>query len=170
MTRSAWTNLPLISREEPLVPCRPIRVLIADDHPQFRAGLRALLASATDLELAGDGERAITLATQMHPDVIVMDLQMPGVGGIEATRRILHSSPHISVLVLSMFEDDDSIFAALQAGARGYLLKGALQAEIVRAIRAVATGEAIFGPVIAKRLINYFAAPRPSAPVDAFPS
>jgi DNA-binding NarL/FixJ family response regulator len=127
----------------------PIRVLLADDHPQFRAGLRALLASATDLELAGEadnGERAITLATQLQPDVIVMDLQMPGVGGIEATRRILHNSPHISVLVLSMFEDDDSIFAALQAGARGYLLKGALRAEILRAIRAVATGEAIFAP------------------------
>jgi DNA-binding NarL/FixJ family response regulator len=149
-----------------------IRVLIADDHQQFRAGLRALLASATDLELAGEtgnGEQAIRLATELQPDVIVMDLQMPGVGGIEATRRILHSSPHISVLVLSMFEDDDSIFAALQAGARGYLLKGALKAEILRAIRAVATGEAIFGPVIAKRLINYFAAPRPSVPVDAFP-
>jgi DNA-binding NarL/FixJ family response regulator len=127
----------------------PVRVLIADDHEQFRAGLRALLASAPDLELAGEvgnGESAITLATELQPDVIVMDLQMPGVGGIEATRHILHSSPHISVLVLSMFEDDDSIFAALQAGARGYLLKGALKAEILRAIRAVATGEAIFGP------------------------
>jgi DNA-binding NarL/FixJ family response regulator len=127
----------------------PVRDLIADDHEQFRAGLRALLASAPDLELAGEvgnGESAITLATELQPDVIVMDLQMPGVGGIEATRHILHSSPHISVLVLSMFEDDDSIFAALQAGARGYLLKGALKAEILRAIRAVATGEAIFGP------------------------
>ena len=89
----------------------PIRVLIADDHPQFRAGLRALLASATDLELAGEadnGERAITLATQLQPDVIVMDLQMPGVGGIEATRRILHSSPHISVLVLSIIRARDA--------------------------------------------------------------
>ena len=94
--------------------------------PAIPCGLRALLASATDLELAGEagnGEQAIRLATELQPDVIVMDLQMPGVGGIEATRRILHSSPHISVLVLSMFEDDDSIFAALQAGARGYLLK-----------------------------------------------
>ena len=115
----------------------PIRVLIADDHPHFRAGLRALLHSAADLELvaeAKDGEQAIALATQLQPDVIVMDLQMPGIGGIDATRRILHTSPHISILVLSMFDDDDSIFAALQAGARGYLLKGALKAEILRAI------------------------------------
>jgi DNA-binding NarL/FixJ family response regulator len=149
-----------------------IRVLIADDHPHFRKGLRALLSSATDLEVvaeAGDGERAISLATELQPDVIIMDLHMPGVGGIEATRRILRSSPHISVLVLSMFEDDDSIFAALQAGARGYLLKGALKAEILRAIRSVTSGEAIFGPIIAKRLISYFAVPRPSAPADAFP-
>jgi len=149
-----------------------IRVLIADDHPHFRKGLRALLSSAMDLEVvaeAGDGERAISLATDLQPDVIIMDLHMPGVGGIEATRRILRSSPHISVLVLSMFEDDDSIFAALQAGARGYLLKGALKAEILRAIRSVTSGEAIFGPIIAKRLINYFAIPRPSAPADAFP-
>ena len=149
-----------------------IRVLIADDHPQFRQGLRALLSSATDLEVvaeAGDGERAISLATELQPDVIIMDLHMPGVGGIEATRRIVQGSPHISVLVLSMFEDDDSIFAALQAGARGYLLKGALKAEILRAIRSVASGEAIFGPIIAKRLINYFATPRPSASADAFP-
>ena len=149
-----------------------IRVLIADDHPHFRKGLRAVLSSATDLEVvaeAGGGERAISLATELQPDVIIMDLHMPGVGGIEATRRILRSSPHISVLVLSMFEDDDSIFAALQAGARGYLLKGALKAEILRAIRSVTSGEAIFGPIIAKRLINYFAIPRPSAPADAFP-
>jgi DNA-binding NarL/FixJ family response regulator len=149
-----------------------IRVLIADDHPHFRKGLRALLSSATDLEVvaeAGDGERAISLATELQPDVIIMDLHMPGVGGIDATRRIVRSSPHISVLVLSMFEDDDSIFAALQAGARGYLLKGALKAEILRAIRSVTSGEAIFGPIIAKRLINYFASPRPSAPADAFP-
>jgi DNA-binding NarL/FixJ family response regulator len=150
----------------------PIRVLIADDHPQFREGLRALLRSATDLELVGeaqDGRRAIALATELQPDVIMMDLQMPDVGGIDATRHILSTSPHISVLVLSMFDDDDSIFAALQAGARGYLLKGALKAEILRAVRAVASGEAIFGAAIAKRLINYFAAPRPGGPADAFP-
>jgi DNA-binding NarL/FixJ family response regulator len=149
-----------------------IRVLIADDHPHFRDGLRALLLSAPDLEVvgeAGNGEEAISLAAELQPDVILMDLNMPGVGGIEATRRILRTSPHIAILVISMFEDDDSVFAALQAGARGYLLKGALKAEILRSIRAVSSGEAIFGPSIAKRLIQYFAGPHPSAPPDAFP-
>jgi DNA-binding NarL/FixJ family response regulator len=150
----------------------PIRVLIADDHPHFRDGLRALLLSAPDLEVVGeaeDGEEAIELAAKLQPDVILMDLNMPGVGGIEATRRILRTSPHIAILVVSMFEDDDSIFAALQAGARGYLLKGALKAEILRSIRAVSSGEAIFGPAIAKRLMQYFAASRPSTLLDAFP-
>ena len=150
----------------------PIRVLIADDHPHFRDGLRALLLSASDLEVvgeAGDGEEAISLAARLQPDVILMDLNMPGVSGMEATRRILHTSPHIAILVISMFEDDDSVFAALQAGARGYLLKGALKAEILRAIRAVTSGEAIFGPSIAKRLMQYFAGPRPSVPPNAFP-
>lgn len=147
-------------------------VLIADDDPSFREGLSALLLSAPDLEVLGeaaDGEEAISLAAKLQPDVVLMDLNMPGTGGVEATRRILHTSPHISVLVITMFEDDDSVFAALQAGARGYLLKGALKAEILRAIRAVTSGEAIFGPTIARRLMNYFAAPRPSAPPKAFP-
>jgi DNA-binding NarL/FixJ family response regulator len=149
-----------------------VRVLIADDHPHFRDGLRALLISAPDLEVigeVGDGEQAISLAAELQPDVILMDLNMPGVGGIEATRRILRTSPHIAILVISMFEDDDSVFAALQAGARGYLLKGALKAEILRSIRAVASGEAIFGPSVAKRLMQYFSAPRPSTPPDSFP-
>jgi DNA-binding NarL/FixJ family response regulator len=149
-----------------------IRVLIADDHPHFRDGLRALLLSVPDLEVigeAGDGRQAITLAERLQPDVILMDLGMPEVNGIEATRTILRTSPHISVLVVSMQEDDDSVFAALQAGARGYLLKGALKAEILRSIRAVSSGEAIFGPAIARRLMQFFAAPRPSVPPDAFP-
>ena len=149
-----------------------IRILIADDHPHFRDGLRALLLSAPDFEVVGeaaDGEQAISLAAELQPDVILMDLNMPGVGGIEATRRILLSSPHIAILVISMFEDDDSVFAALQAGARGYLLKGALKAEILRSIRAVCSGEAIFGASIAKRLMQYFSGPRPSAPAEAFP-
>jgi len=150
----------------------PIRVLIADDHPHFRDGMRALLFSAPDVEVVGearDGEAAIRLAEKLQPDVILMDLGMPGVNGIEATRRILHTSPHISVLVVSMQEDDDSLFAALQAGARGYLLKGALKAEILRSVRAVASGEAIFGPAIARRLMQHFATPRPAAPRDLFP-
>ncbi|MBA4115490.1 MAG: response regulator transcription factor [Rubrobacter sp.] len=150
----------------------PLRVLIADDHPHFRDGMRALLLSASDVEVvgeAGDGERAVSLAEKLQPDVILMDLNMPGVGGIEATRRILHTSPHISILVVSMYEDDDSVFTALKAGARGYLLKGALKAEILRSIRAVASGEAIFGPSIARRLMQYFSSPRSEAPQDAFP-
>lgn len=150
----------------------PVRVLIADDHRHFRDGLRALLLSAEDVEVvgeAGTGDEVIPLAARLQPDVILMDLQMPGTNGIEATRRILYTSPHISILVISMFEDDDSVFAALQAGARGYLLKGALKAEILRAIRAVASGEAIFGPAIARRLMAYFAVPRPAAPPRAFP-
>jgi DNA-binding NarL/FixJ family response regulator len=150
-----------------------IRILIADDHPHFREGLSALLLSAPDLEVVGeaaDAEETISLAAELQPDVILMDLDMPGVGGIEATRQILNASPHVSILVISMHEDDDLVFAALQAGARGYLLKGAPKAEILRAIRAVVSGEAIFGPTIAKRLMSYFASPRPSAaPPEAFP-
>ena len=149
-----------------------IRLVIADYSRQFRSGLRALLSSAADLEVIGeaaDGEHVVAMATSLQPYVIMMDLQMPGLGGIEATRRILRGSPQISILVLSMFDDDDSIFAALQAGARGYLLKGAVKSEILRAVRAVTSGEAIFGTEIARRLIDFFATPRPSAPTNAFP-
>jgi len=151
----------------------PTRVLIADDNPSFREGLNALLLSAPGLEVVGqaeDSEKAVSVAAELQPDVVLMDLNMPRMGGIEATRQILNTSPHVSVLVISMFEDDDSVFAALQAGARGYLLKGAPKSEILRAIGAVTSGEAIFGPTIAKRLISYFAAPRPkSAPPEVFP-
>src|SRR5712692_3692293 len=138
-----------------------ISVLIADHHPPFRAGLRALLASAPDIEVlgeAGTGMDAILQADKLQPDVILMDLQMPGVSGIEATRRILHTTPHIRILVVTMFEDDHSVFTALRAGARGYVLKDAEEDEILRAIRAVARGEAIFSPAIAQRLIDFFAA------------
>jgi DNA-binding NarL/FixJ family response regulator len=148
-----------------------ITVLIADDHPPFRAGLRALLEATPDIEVigeAGSGEDTILQAARMQPDVILMDLQMPDVTGIDATRQILQTSPHIAVLVITMFEDHDSVFAALRAGARGYLLKGALKAEILRAIRGVASGEAIFGPAIAKRLMNYFASVHASRPTPAY--
>ena len=150
----------------------PIRLLIADDHPMFRDGLRALIGSLADLRLLGEattGEEAVALAEALQPDVVVMDLQMPEGTGIQATRRILQMSPHIGVLVVTMFEDDDSVFAAMRAGARGYVLKGAGQEEILRAIRAVAGGEAIFSPPIARRLIRYFAASRGAGPLDAFP-
>jgi DNA-binding NarL/FixJ family response regulator len=139
----------------------PIRVLIADDHPLFRDGVRTLLQSVPETEVVGDastGEEAMTQAAALQPDVILMDLHMPDQNGIEATRAILRVSPHIGILVLTMFEEDDSVFAAMRAGARGYLLKGADQAEILRAIHAVSHGEAIFSPAIAERLTQYFAA------------
>lgn len=148
------------------------RVLIADDHTLFRDGVRALLASAPDLELAGEaatGEEAIAFAGSLQPDVVIMDLQMPVLNGIEATRQIVHTSPHVNILVVTMFEDDHSVFAAMQAGARGYVLKGANHAEMLRAIRAVASGEAIFSPAIAMRLMDYFGNLRPKAPPNIFP-
>jgi len=136
-----------------------IRLLIADDHTLFREGVRALLASAPDVEVVGeaaDGEEAVAHTAALQPDVILMDLQMPRVNGMEATRRILRTSPQIGVIVVTMLEDDDSVFAAMRAGARGYILKGADKAEMLRAIRAVALGEALFGPAIAQRLMNFF--------------
>jgi DNA-binding NarL/FixJ family response regulator len=150
----------------------PTRILIADDHAPFRDGLRALLLSVPEIEVVGEatrGDEAIALAATLQPDVILMDINMPQVNGIEATRRILHTSPHISILVLTMFEDDETVFAALRAGARGYLLKGALKAEVLRAIRGVSSGEAIFGPAIAKRLMQYFAGLKPTTAQQAFP-
>ncbi len=149
-----------------------IRILIADDHTLFREGVSALLASIPDMVVVGEastGEEAIAKAGDLQPDVILMDIQMPGVNGIEATRRILNTSPHIGVIVVTMFQDDDSVFAAMRAGARGYILKGADQAEMLRAIRSVASGEALFGPAIATRLMNFFSSPKPPAPPQAFP-
>ncbi len=150
----------------------PIKVLIADDHPMFREGVRSMLRREASVTLVGEattGSAAIALAAELQPDVILMDVHMPDVNGIDATRRILHQHPHIRVLVLTMFEDDDSVFAALRAGARGYLLKGADKAEIVRAISGVASGEAIFGPAIAQRLIAFFSAPQAPAPPPVLP-
>jgi len=149
-----------------------IRVVIADDHPVFRDGLRGILSSADGVEVvaeAGTGEEAVQAAASHQPDVVVMDLHMPDLNGIEATRRILHESPHVGVVVLTMFEDDASVFAAMRAGARGYLLKGADKEEILRAIHAIGSGEAIFGPTIARRVIEYFSAPQVAGPPQAFP-
>ena len=149
-----------------------IRVLVADDHPAFRAGLRLMLTTADDIDVAGeaeDGHQVVALAEELQPDVVVMDLRMPGLDGIEATRRLIGSQPELGVVVLTMFEDDESVFAAMRAGARGYLLKGAEQDEILRGIRAIAAGEAIFGPSIARRVVEHFAQGVGSAKA-AFPS
>lgn len=137
----------------------PIRILIADDNQEFRDGLGAMLELVDDLTIvaqAAAGSEAVALAGRLQPDVVLMDLQMPGGNGIDATRAIVGSSPHIGVLALTMFEDDASVFAAMRAGARGYLLKGAPKGELLRAIRAVANGEAIFGPAVARRLVGFF--------------
>jgi DNA-binding NarL/FixJ family response regulator len=139
-----------------------IRVLVADDHPVFRRGMRAILGAEPDTELVGeatDGEEAVALTLRLRPDVVLMDLNMPNVSGIEATRRILEENPETAVLMLTMFEDDKSIFAAMRAGAHGYVLKGADGAETLRAIHAAASGEAIFSPTITRRLTEYFATP-----------
>jgi DNA-binding NarL/FixJ family response regulator len=145
-----------------------IRLLIADDHPVFRQGLRTMLDSNAEFDVIGeaaDGDQAVARALELKPDVVLMDVRMPGLNGIDATRKILESSPSIGILVLTMFEDDDSVFAAMRAGARGYLLKGSEQEEVLRAIHSIASGEAIFGPDIASRLIAYFS----SANATAFP-
>jgi DNA-binding NarL/FixJ family response regulator len=149
----------------------PIRVLIADDHPVYRDGLRALVERSPDLELAGEaktGTEAVALAATTEPSIILMDLQMPEMTGIEATRRIVESDPSIGILVITMSEDDESLFAAMRAGARGYIPKDASSDELLHAIRAAAVGEAIFGASIANRLMSFFASGR-SAAADPFP-
>lgn len=140
-----------------------IKVMIADDHVFYREGVRALLGNVPEVEVVGEaskGDDAIVNASELHPDVILMDLKMPGMNGIDATRRIHEAYPDIGVLVITMFDDDDSVFAAMRAGARGYLLKDADKDEVVRAIIAVKKGEAIFSPAIAQRMIQYFSASR----------
>jgi DNA-binding NarL/FixJ family response regulator len=151
----------------------PVRLLIADDHPVYRDGLRLLLGDRDGIEVVGTattGGEAVELAATTDPDVVVMDLRMPDLNGIEATRQIVRTSPHIGVLVLTMYEDDESVFAAMRAGARGYLLKGADEKEILHAVLAVARGEAIFGAALAARIADYFAAPPPAPTPDAFPT
>ena len=148
-----------------------IRVLIADDHQLFRDGLKALLLSAPDTEVVGEaatGTEAIGMAAESQPDVVLMDLQMPDMDGIEATRHIVRTSPQMKVLMVTMFEDDQSVFAAMRAGARGYVLKGAKHDEMLRAIRAVSSGEAIFSASIASRMMNFFTASRAVVPPETF--
>ena len=149
-----------------------VRVLIADDHPLFREGMRGRLDRVADIEVVGEaasGDEAVELAHKLEPDIILMDIKMPGLNGIEATREIQRANPQIGILVLTMFEDDDSVFAAMRAGAKGYLLKDSGGEGVVHAIRAVASGEAVFGPGVAERIIGYFSAPRAAAPQRAFP-
>jgi DNA-binding NarL/FixJ family response regulator len=140
----------------------PLRVLVADDHPVFRAGMRQLLDTQPTLTCvaeAANGAEAIELAAARKPDVAVLDLHMPGVNGVDAARAITLEAAHIGVLMLTMLDDDESVFAAMRAGARGYLLKGAGPAEVVNAVHAVGSGAAVFGPSIAQRVLDYFATP-----------
>ncbi len=149
-----------------------LTVLLADDHPLFRKGMRALLQSMPDIELVGEaqsGDEAVAMALEQQPDLVLMDLQMPNGHGLAATRQISNASPHIRILVVTLFEDDESIFAALRAGAHGYILKDAGEEEMVRAIRGIGQGQAIFSPAIATRLMDYFAVTRKEVPQEIFP-
>lgn len=148
-----------------------IRILIADDHPVFRFGLSALLEAEDDTQVIGEatnGREAVSLAAELKPDVILMDLNMPDLSGLDATRQILMVNPEIGILVITMF-DDDSVFAAMRAGAKGYILKGAEGEETLRAIRAVANGEAIFSPTIARRMMQFLTQPPTATPDTPFP-
>ena len=150
-----------------------LRILIADDHPLVRKGLRSVLGTVPEFEVIGEatsGREAAERAAALQPDVVLMDLQMPGGSGIEATREIVRASPQIRVLVVTLFEDEESVFTALRAGARGYVLKDADEEDLVAAVRAVGRGEAIFSPSVAARVLAYFATPRPPAPPQLFPT
>ena len=149
-----------------------VRVLIADDHPLFREGMRGRLDRVDDIAVVGEassGGEAVEFARRLTPHVVLMDIKMPGLNGIEATREILRAKPRIGVLMLTMFEDDDSVFAAMRAGAKGYLLKDSGGEGVVHAIRAVTSGEAVFGPGVAERIISFFSVPRSALPKRAFP-
>lgn len=143
-----------------------VRVVLADDHPVVRDGLSALLGSVPGIEVVGTaatGREAVRAAVTLRPRVVVLDVQMPDLDGIGAAREICKVAPDVAVLMLTMFDDDDSVFAAMRAGARGYVLKGANQDEIVRAIRAVSAGEAIFGPGVARRVLGQLSGPAAAA-------
>ncbi|MBE2269624.1 MAG: response regulator transcription factor [Anaerolinea sp.] len=150
----------------------PIRIMIADDHPMFRKGLTMLLKSLPNFTVvaeAQDGASVVPLALQHQPDIILMDVQMPELNGIDATREIMRHSPHIRVLILTMFQNDEFLFSAMRAGARGYLLKGADQDELLNAIQTVSLGGAVFSPTIADRMIHYFAGIKPMQAESLFP-
>jgi len=147
-----------------------LRILVADDHPMFREGVRNVVENTEGMTVVGEaatGEEAVKLALELRPDVVLMDIRMPGLNGIEATARIRSVHDGIRVLMLTMFKDDDSVITGMKAGASGYILKDADKEDIVRAIRVVAAGEAIFGGDVANRLIAY--ATRPVSRLDQFP-
>ena len=148
-------------------------VLIADDHPLYRSGLRALLAAEPDMTVVGEaanGREAVARASELRPDVVVMDLQMPGGSGIDAIRDLVAAEPDLGVLVITMFDDDHSVFAAMRAGARGYVLKDAGEDDVLGAIRAVARGEAIFSATVARRVLDFFTGMTPPAASASVPS
>jgi DNA-binding NarL/FixJ family response regulator len=149
-----------------------VTIVVAEDHPLYRRALTALLGEQPGWSVvaeAEDGVGAVTAAHAAQPDVVVMDLRLPGLDGIEATRRIVAASPHIAVLVLTMYDVDASVFAAMRAGARGYVLKGADAEEVLKVLYAVAEGEAYFGAEIARRLMSFFTDLKPAGPSEAFP-
>jgi DNA-binding NarL/FixJ family response regulator len=144
-----------------------MKVVVADDHPIFREGLAGAIGGLDDVEVvgqAGNGAEAVAAARELAPDVVVMDLHMPEMNGIEATRQIAETAPETAVLVLTMLEDDESVFAAMRAGARGYLVKGAERRDIARALEAVSRGEVIFGPAVAARALAAFTGAQPRGP------
>lgn len=150
----------------------PLRILLVDDHPVYRDGLELLLGSIPGFEVVaavGDGEQAVAAAAEHRPDVVVMDIQMPVMDGIEATRRILADDPEAGIIVLTMSEDDESVIQAMRSGARGYLLKAASQEDIAQAVRAVAGGGVIFGASLASRVSGFFSRAAAPAPAEPFP-
>jgi DNA-binding NarL/FixJ family response regulator len=155
-----------------MTPERRVRVIVADDHPVFRRGLVGVLSEDAGVEVVGeaaDGATALALVAELQPDVVLMDLHMPGVGGVAATRRLAEENPHVAVLVLTMLDDDESIHAAMHAGARGYLVKGSSGERILDAVRAVAEGEAVFGAAVAGRVLRLLSAERRAARQGPFP-
>lgn len=157
----------------PPEPPGPLRVVVADDHPLIRDGWRMILATVPDAVLVGSaatGAEAVRLVDELRPDLVVMDLHMPDLDGVEATRRITTAHPGVAVLVLSQYDDDESITAALRAGARGYLLKGAGAAELVLAVRTVASGQIAFGAELGDRMLNRITGTARPEPAAAFPA
>jgi DNA-binding NarL/FixJ family response regulator len=150
-----------------------VRVVVADDHPMYRYGLRAVLEQSESVDVVasvGDGEELVRAASEHCPDVVITDLSMPDLDGVEATRLLLKTQPGLAVLVLTMHEDDEHVFAALRAGARGYLVKGSGGDEIVRAVLAVASGDVIYGGAVARRIVTFYAGEAQESPTArAFP-